>query len=203
MERVPTSDQIQQMLHQGCSYAEVIDGAQPDVIRKTNKVNFKDISNRMAKKDRDSKKMQPEDINRETFVWRTRDKEVTLNEMDADFKLAALVHCLNKANENHSKYESHERERKKHERKRDHFKKNVAYFMAHIDVLQDALELDHNLQTPNAIEDVASMRRMIKEGIIKVDKFDSPIERGDAEPKEAPSQPKDPKAEEQSKEKQL
>ena len=111
--------------------------------------------------------MNPEQITRETFRWRTKDKICTIDQMDVDFKLIALKHCLSHANEHFAKMEKARKQQEKHHG-------NVAYFMAMAEVLENALITDHNLEVPSTPEDVAAMRRMIKQGIIKVSKPDAP-----------------------------
>lgn len=194
-DRFPTAEQIRQRLYQGCSYEEAIEGERsPAQFTKYANFNITEESQTMANNEKGNDRyMKPEDINKETFRWRTKDKEVKIDEMDVDFKLTALTHALNKANNNYAEYQ-------KHERLRNKYHKNVEYFMALIEVLQDSLLEDHNLQTPNSIEDVAAMRRMIKEGVIKVENYEAPNPRSEEDP---PANIKDPKAEEQENEVQL
>lgn len=193
--RFPTAEQIKERLLQGCSYEEAIEGQQrPAQFTKYANFNIIEDQQTMAEdKNGNDRYMKPEEINKETFRWRTKDKEVTINEMDVDFKLTALTHALNKANNNYAEYQ-------KHERLRNKYHKNVEYFMALIEVLQDSLLEDHNLQTPNSIEDVAAMRRMIKEGVIKVENYEAPNPRSEEDP---PPNIEDPKAKQQENEKSL
>jgi seryl-tRNA synthetase len=45
-------------------------------------------------------------ITKDNFVWKTKDKESTLDEMDVDYKIIALIHTIKLMNRNHQKYES-------------------------------------------------------------------------------------------------
>lgn len=173
--RFPTPEQIRQRLLQGCSYAEAIDGAYDRNIKEFSKyANFKleeVMSNKNDKTEDKSmanknNKIDPEDINRETFRWRTGDKEHELDEMDLDLKLVAYIHSLKKANDNFEK-------RNKYRRKAEICHNNTKYFMRLCEVLEDSLLQDHDLQVPSEVEDVRAMRRMIKEGVITVGNFNN------------------------------
>lgn len=154
-----TPRQINQRLLHGMSYSEAM--GVPDEEEEFNKyANIKVEEVSMA----NGKRLKPEEINRNTFRWRTKDKEVTLDEMDVDFKLVAMKHALSLANENHAKYNNYSKKAEK-------YYDNTKYFMALVEVLEDSLVNDHNLQPPSRVEDLASMRRMIKEGVIKVDNY--------------------------------
>lgn len=46
------------------------------------------------------------EITKDNFVWRTKDKETPLEEMDTQFKIIALIHCLKHMDINHKKHEA-------------------------------------------------------------------------------------------------
>lgn len=46
-----------------------------------------------------------DEITKDNFVWKTKDKEVGLDEMDVNFKLIALIHSIKNISKNYNKYE--------------------------------------------------------------------------------------------------
>jgi len=46
------------------------------------------------------------EITRDTFKWKLKDKEFGINEMNAPFKITALIHCSKLMNDFHRKHES-------------------------------------------------------------------------------------------------
>jgi len=178
--RFPTTNQIKQKLSQGLSYAQAIDNVHTTEQHFNKYANFKITTymseetsekeernqeqNERPKRGQKRKKLSPEEINKETFRWRTGSGEHKLEEMDLDLKLVAYTHALKKANDNFSK-------RNNYRKQAEICHKNVKYFMKLLDVLEEDLLERHNLQVPSDVDDVRAMRRMIDEGIMTVDNF--------------------------------
>lgn len=165
----PSPEQIEARLRKGDTYAEAIDGAQRDNIYDkfaTFKLKTVDMSDNQGSQER----LSPEEITRENFLWRTKEKEIPLDEMDVDFKITAFAHALKHANRNFVNKEKHERERNK-------YHANTKYFMRLCEILEQALAEDHGVELPQDLDDVKAMKRMINEGVIKVDRYKAPAKR--------------------------
>jgi|SRR5690625_805263 len=114
-----------------------------------------------------SVKQSAEDITKENFVWRTKDKEVTLDEMDIDFKLAALIHSFKLSNTHSEKYHHHQKQAEYHTRQCEYHTNRTAYFVQLADIIEVSLIEDDGLpDIPTTIEDIKAMRRLIKSGVV-------------------------------------
>lgn len=168
----PAASQIRERLRKGFSHLEAVEQIPQESQTFNRHAKFK-MTTSMSNDNGDSNRVNPEDINKDTFRWRTGDKEHKIEEMDLDLKLAAFTHSLKHANQNFSKYNHHSSKAEK-------FHNNTKYFMKLCEILEDSLMEKHGLQVPSKVEDVRSLRRMIDEGTISVGNFTETPEETDA-----------------------
>lgn len=114
-------------------------------------------------------------MDKQTFRWKLKDREVSLEEMDANFKLKALLHCIKLSNKHDNfkqkkeryitklvrKKEEHERllnnivkEIDHEDKKLDDLNTKILTFVEMADILEDSLKQEHGIHPPMDIQDL-------------------------------------------------
>ena len=75
-----------------------------------------------------------EEITKETFKWKLKDKEVSLDEMDVPFKITALIHTMKLSSKTHRNYEKYKR---KKEKEYEQLNQELAYLEKKIQEFKD------------------------------------------------------------------
>lgn len=163
MSDYPSVQQIEEFINHGSSYSKAID---QDEIGYNKYINFKikPMSKKLQINTLKEEHPQFEDLTEENFEWHNKDKSSKLHEMDGDYLLAAMTHCTKLANANFVKAEE---ARKRFQK----FQNKTGYFMKMFQIMEAEFHKRYQVEVPYEPEDIRSMRKFIKDGILKITDF--------------------------------